>query len=115
MLQVHFIRENKETVLEGLAKRNFANAETIIEQVLTADENRRATQVDLDNTLAESNKMSKEIGGLYKTGQVQKANLLKEKTGQLKEQSKELSEKLNVFADELQSFYIKFRMYLMLL
>ncbi|APZ45662.1 serine--tRNA ligase [Polaribacter reichenbachii] len=103
MLQVHFIRENKATVLEGLAKRNFADAETIIEQVLTADENRRATQVELDNTLAESNKISKEIGNLYKTGKAQEANVLKEKTGQLKESSKELSEKLTVYADELQA------------
>jgi len=101
MLQVHFIRENKTTVLEGLAKRNFENASAIIEQVLTADENRRATQVELDNTLAESNKLSKEIGSLYKTGQAQKATLLKEKTSQLKESSKDLSEKLNTFSDEL--------------
>ena len=101
MLQVNFIRENKATVLEGLAKRNFANAETIINQVLTADENRRATQLELDNILAESNKISKEIGALYKSGQAQKANILKQKTGQLKESSKELSEKLNVFSEEL--------------
>ncbi len=101
MLQVHFIRENKTTVLEGLAKRNFENASAIIEQVLTADENRRATQVELDNILAESNKLSKEIGSLYKTGQAQKATLLKEKTSQLKESSKDLSEKLNTFSDEL--------------
>ena len=47
MLQVHFIRENKQKVLEGLAKRNFADAETIVDQVLTADENRRKTQVSL--------------------------------------------------------------------
>ena len=102
MLQVHFIRENKETVLAGLAKRNFANAETIIEQVLTADENRRKTQVELDNTLAESNKISKEIGTFFKSGEVQKANLLKEKTGLLKEKTKELSERSNAFAEELQ-------------
>lgn len=103
MLQVQFIRDNKETVLAGLAKRNFANAETIVEEVLNADENRRATQVSLDDILAESNKMSKEIGGLFKSGEVQKANLLKEKTGQLKEQSKELSEKLTAISEELQS------------
>jgi seryl-tRNA synthetase len=103
MLQVNFIRENKETVLEGLAKRNFADAATIIEQVLTADENRRKTQVSLDETLAESNKMAKEIGGLYKSGEVQKATILKEKTGQLKEKSKVLSEALNGFADALQN------------
>jgi len=77
MLQVQFIRENKETVLAGLAKRNFANAESIVTQVLTADENRRATQVAMDDVLAESNKLSKEIGGFFKSGEVQKANLLK--------------------------------------
>lgn len=103
MLQVQFIRENKKVVLDGLAKRNFADAENIVNQVLAADENRRATQVELDNTLAESNKLSKEIGNLYKSGQPQKANLLKEKTGQLKDASKDLQEKLNGFADELQS------------
>jgi seryl-tRNA synthetase len=103
MLQVQFIREKKDEVLAGLAKRNFSNAETIIDRILTADENRRATQVELDNTLAESNKLSKEIGNLYKTGQAQKANILKEKTGQLKEISKLLSEKLTTFADDLQS------------
>ena len=102
MLQVQFIRENKQAVLDGLAKRNFANAEAIINDVLNFDETRRATQVSLDNILAESNKISKEIGGLFKSGKVQEANLLKEKTGQLKEQSKQLTEALNTAADTLQ-------------
>ena len=53
MLQVQFIKDNQKKVLEGLAKRNFANANTIIDTVLKADENRRKTQVLLDNTLAE--------------------------------------------------------------
>ena len=77
MLQVQFIRDNKQTVLDGLAKRNFANAESIIEEVLTFDENRRATQTSLDNVLAESNKISKEIGQLFKSGEAKKATLLK--------------------------------------
>jgi seryl-tRNA synthetase len=94
MLQLQFIRDNKENVLQGLAKRNFANAEKIIEDVLAADENRRKIQVSLDNTLAESNKISKEIGLLFKSGEIQKANILKERTGQLKEVSKELNERL---------------------
>jgi seryl-tRNA synthetase len=103
MLQVQFIRDHKETVLKGLAKRNFENAESIIEEVLSADEKRRATQVSLDNTLAESNKISKEIGAFFKSGEIQKASLLKEKTGQLKEQSKALSEALNEHTAALQS------------
>lgn len=102
MLQVQFIRENKQIVLDGLAKRNFANAEAMIDEVLTADETRRATQVSLDTILAESNKLSKEIGNLFKSGEAQKANLLKEKTGQLKENSKTLTEKLNTVSEQLQ-------------
>lgn len=102
MLQVQFIRDHKQTVLDGLAKRNFANAETIIEEVLSSDENRRKTQVLLDNVLAESNSLSKEIGQFFKSGEVQKATLLKEKTGQLKEEGKKLTEELNAAANKLQ-------------
>jgi seryl-tRNA synthetase len=102
MLQVQFIRDNKQTVLDGLAKRNFANAETLINAVLSTDENRRNTQTSLDTILAESNTISKEIGELFKSGQAQKANILKEKTTQLKEQSKELTEELNNFSTALQ-------------
>ena len=102
MLQVQFIREHKQTVLDGLAKRNFANAAAIIEDVLTFDETRRATQTQLDNILAESNKISKEIGQLFKAGEAQKAGVLKEKTTQLKEQSKEVTTQLNAITSQLQ-------------
>ena len=102
MLQVPFIRDNQKLVLEGLAKRNFANAKEIIGSVLEADETRRKIQVLLDDTLAESNALSKEIGLFFKTGQVQKATLVKEKTGKLKEQSKDLNDQLNTASKNLQ-------------
>ncbi|NJB81565.1 serine--tRNA ligase [Wenyingzhuangia aestuarii] len=95
MLQVPFIRENKERVLVGLAKRNFKNAETIIDDVLATDELKRSTQAKLDTVLAESNALNKEIGLLFKSGEAQKANILKEKSGQLKNTSKELQEEFN--------------------
>ena len=94
MLQVPFIRENKDLVIAGLAKRNL-DATQMINQVIGLDEDRRRTQTELDNTLAESNALSKEIGMLFKSGEVQKANALKEKTSDLKEVSKELNESLN--------------------
>ncbi len=102
MLQVQFIKNNLNLVLEGLSKRNFANAEQIIESVLKLDETRRKTQVLLDNTLAESNALSKEIGLLYQSGEVQKATLVKEKTSQLKIESKNLNDQLNDVSKELQ-------------
>ncbi|SDS28455.1 serine--tRNA ligase [Gramella sp. MAR_2010_147] len=102
MLQVSNIAEHKENYIKALKKRNF-NAEDIFEQVLTLDETRRSTQAKLDETLATSNKMSKEIGLMFKNGEHQKANVLKEKTGKLKEESKELSEKLTSTVSDLQN------------
>ena len=101
MLSLPYIRENKDLILKGLAVRNFKNAETLIDQVIETDRKRRAAQTDLDGVLSESNKISKEIGNLFKSGEVQKANLAKEKTGQLKEQSKVLTETLNKIEIEL--------------
>lgn len=102
MLQVPFIRDNQKLVLEGLAKRNFINANEIIASVLEKDETRRNIQALLDNTLAESNRLSKEIGVLFKTGQIQKATLAKEKSKKLKEESKNFTEQLNTSTKELQ-------------
>ena len=85
MLQVAFIRENKDIVLKGLAKRNFKNAESIISNTISADEERRSIQTELDAILAESNKLSKDIGLLFKSGERQKAEILKQKTLKLKE------------------------------
>lgn len=106
MLQVPFIRENKELVIERLAKRNI-DAAQMINDVITFDEDRRRLQTELDNTLAESNTLSKEIGNLFKSGEVQKANVLKEKTSQLKEASKELTEALNQKAEALNELLYK--------
>ena len=101
MLQVNEIRENKEKFIQALSKRGF-DASIIFSDVLQTDELRKATQAKLDETLAQSNSFSKEIGLLYKNGEAQKATLLKEKTSQLKEESKELNETLNNTLEKLQ-------------
>lgn len=101
MLQIAYIRENREKVVSALAKRNI-DASQIVDEVIQLDEKRRATQAELDNTLAESNRISKDIGELMKGGEKAKAAILKEKTTALKESSKELSEKLDLLASDLQ-------------
>jgi seryl-tRNA synthetase len=101
MLQVAYIKNNKDHVLKGLAVRNFADAEAIVNQVIEMDEKRKATQTELDTILADSNKISKEIGLLFKSGEHQKATILKKKTGELKERSKFLNEKLSSILNEL--------------
>lgn len=100
MLQIAFIRENQEKVIQALAKRNL-DVKNVVEEVVQLDEKRRATQVALDNVLAESNKLSKDIGELMKAGEKAKATILKEKSVALKEQSKELAEKADALVSEL--------------
>ncbi|WP_348798305.1 serine--tRNA ligase [Flavobacterium adhaerens] len=100
MLQIAFIRENQEKVIKALAKRNM-DAKVIVDEVVQLDEKRRATQVELDTVLSESNKLSKDIGELMKAGEKTKAAILKEKTVLLKEKSKVLSENSAALANEL--------------
>ncbi|WP_406685150.1 serine--tRNA ligase [Seonamhaeicola sp. MEBiC1930] len=106
MLQVPFIRDNKDLVIERLAKRNIDATEDI-NQVIAFDEDRRRIQTELDNVLAESNALSKEIGMLFKSGEVEKANLIKAKTGDLKETSKKLTDDLNNKANALNELLYK--------
>ena len=101
MLQLHLLREQTDRVCKALEKRNL-NARTLVDQALERDAKRRALQTQLDNTLAESNKLSKEIGVLFKNKQVDEANALKEKTSALKEEAKALGEKLNTATNALQ-------------
>ena len=100
MLQIAFIRENQEKVIKALAKRNIDATKTVRE-VIFIDENRRATQLEMDNILSETNKLSKDIGDLMKSGEKSKAEILKEKVHSLKEKSKNLSDKTEAYAKEL--------------
>lgn len=100
MLQTAYIRENREKVLAALAKRNL-DAAPLVDEVIALDEKRRSTQVELDNILSESNKLSKEIGELMKSGRKEEAAGMKEKTAEFKEKSKELTEVLNAVSEEL--------------
>ena len=100
MLQIAYIRENQQKVITALSKKNF-EATALVADVVALDENRRATQLEMDNTLAEANKLSKDIGDLMKNGEKAKAEILKLKTVSLKEKSKEASDKLDVLTHEL--------------
>ncbi|MEN8123491.1 MAG: serine--tRNA ligase [Bacteroidota bacterium] len=101
MLTLAFIRENKENILKGLAVRNFADAENTINKIIELDTTLRSTNTKLEIARAESNKLSKEIGNLYKSGELQKANLLKEKTSQLKGKINELNIHYSLDKDQL--------------
>ena len=100
MLQISYIRENKEKVLTGLKKRNFGELE-LVEQAIALDEKRRALQTELDEALSKSKKLSKEIGALMKEGKKEEAEAAKEQTAQYKELTKRLNAELDETATSL--------------
>ncbi|MCK9611351.1 MAG: serine--tRNA ligase [Bacteroidales bacterium] len=99
MLQISRLRSEPENIIRALAVKNF-DASGIIKEILTLDETRRSTQKNMDDLLAESNKMSKETGELFKTGKAEEANKLKEKSAELKNKIKELEEMLRAAESE---------------
>ncbi|WP_069658862.1 serine--tRNA ligase [Arcticibacter eurypsychrophilus] len=100
MLQVSYIRENREKVLERLSVKNFKQPE-IVDVVISLDEERRQTQTILDSISAEANTIAKQVGELMRQGKKEEAEILKSRTVTIKEQIKTLSEKLNKAEAEL--------------
>jgi seryl-tRNA synthetase len=97
MLTLQVLRDETNTVLEGLKKRNFKEAEDLIQQVLENDKLRRETQNTLDSLKARSNADSKKIGELMKAGKGDEANALRAAITQDKDKVKSLEESLTGF------------------
>lgn len=100
MLQVAYIKDNKEKVLAGLKKRNFGKLE-LIDEIISLDESRKKIQFDLDSQLSEMNKISKDIGNLMKVGKKDEAENAKSQTLSLKESTKKLQQNLSETEEKL--------------
>lgn len=100
MLQVNYIRENKEKVLERLAIRNFDKPE-LIDLIISIDSSRRKVQTDLDSLSAIANASAKEIGDLMRTGQKEAAEVKKAETTRNKQSIQELGLELEKLEKEL--------------
>ncbi len=92
MLTVPFIRNNKEVTIQGLQKKHFANAESIVHQILELDDSRKNLLQQAELVLEKSNALAKQIGGFMQSGQKEQAEVLKAETAELKIQSKDLGE-----------------------
>ena len=103
MLQVSFLRDQKDLVIAGLKKRNFKNLE-LVDHAIEADEERRKIQVELDSLNAEKNKISKEIGNLLKEGKKEEAEAVKAKTAEYSGRIKELESHKPEIEEKLLSF-----------
>jgi len=106
MLQINFIRENKQEVIDRLSIKNYKNVD-LVEKIIELDEIRRKIQKQLDDILAESNKSAKEIGALYKQGKAADAEAMKARSTELRNLSKELNEQLELKGTEMNALLVQ--------
>ncbi len=100
MLQVSYIRDNREQVLDRLAVKNFKQPE-LVDEIIALDDKRRSTQTSMDNVSAEANAAAKQIGELMRGGKKAEAEEIKAKTGAWKEDIKKLGDLLATTEEEL--------------
>ena len=103
MLEISYIRENQELVVQGLHKRHFPEASKVVTEIIEMDQARRESQTQADQAKAEMNAISKSIGQLMKAGKKEEANAAKAQTGTLKEQIQELNKEQQEISQKLQN------------
>jgi seryl-tRNA synthetase len=106
MLQVAFIRNNKEEVKERLAVKNFTEL-NLVDEILALDEERKKLQQEFDSTQAKVNSTSKEIGQLMAKGHKEEAENKKQEIASLKSSLLPISERLTVKEKELQEIIVR--------
>ncbi len=107
MLTLQILRDQTQAVVDGLKKRNFKDAETLVQQVIENDRLRRETQNTLDTLKAQSNVDSKKIGELMKSGKAEEATALRASIAADKDKLKSLEESLTDFEKKQQEILYK--------
>ena len=106
MLHINKIRDNKEAYITLLKVKNM-DATELFNAVISLDDQRKATQQKVDEFLAKGNQLAIQIGELYKTGNSQEANALKEESSRIKEESKVLQHKQAELENEIQNILVQ--------
>jgi seryl-tRNA synthetase len=106
MLEIALIRTQAEEMKQRLAVKNFGEL-NLIDEALVVDEKRRNIQKQLDDNLAQQNKIAKEIGDLFKQGKKEEAEALKGQTASLKEESKTLEAGMNKVDEDLRNILVR--------
>lgn len=102
MLDISYIRENRELVKQGMLNKGEASAEAV-DLVIQKDEEWRNLVTETGKLRAESNSRAKEIGILMSQGKKEEAQKIISETGQAKEKIRMLEEQLEVVQKERDS------------
>lgn len=103
MLTINRLRNERDLIRERYTKRGL-NEELVglIDEIINLDDQRKAVQTQLDESLAKGKQLSKEIGELFKSGEQQKANAIKKQVAGLKTESKTLEQEFKTLKEQIE-------------
>ena len=107
MLQINYIRDNKDEVIKRLQIKNFSRAEEIVNKVIFLDVERRTIQKETDDVKSEANAIAKQVGEFMRAGKKEEAEQVKLKTSELKNKEKSLSESLSQKENEINHLLVQ--------
>ena len=102
MIQLAYIRENKQDVINRLAIKNI-DATAAIEEIIALDHEKRKAQTEVETLLSEQNNLAKQIGELFKSGKKAEADDMRNRSTAIKELAKGHEEKLAKLEDDLKN------------
>jgi seryl-tRNA synthetase len=106
MLQLGFIRSNRQLVIDGLKKKNFSEID-LVDQIISLDDQRRKLQIKSDEILAQRNTASKSIGVLIGQGLQEEAKAQKAEVSALKDSIDDLANQLSACEVSLNAILVK--------
>ena len=106
MLHISDLRNNKNLIIERLKIKNF-DCKDLIDVLISKDDERKILQQKSDDLLSKQNQIAKKIGELFKSGQTNEANELKETSAKIKKDSQELISSQNKIEDEIYNILVQ--------
>ena len=106
MLNLKFIQENPELVIEKLKKKNFDAAE-IVGKIIELSRQKNQLQNQADQAKAEMNRISKEIGILYREGKKEEAIAYTTTTTEIKEDIKSFDELYSEIEEKVNNLLVQ--------
>lgn len=106
MLQVSYLRQNKEIAKQKLKIKHFAHLD-LVDSVIAMDDQRKQLQASFDEMQAKVNAASKEIGALMAKGEKELAEKLKNEVAGLKTQLEPLKIKMSEVELKLQNTIVQ--------
>ncbi len=102
MLQLKLLEENVDHIKVSLGKRGWSTeAMQVVDQVISLNSERKNLQSRLDEEKSKLNQLSKQIGDLFKSGQRDKAESLKEEVASLKISAEDGEQKLDAIVESI--------------